>query len=49
MRVLFKGQNYIVVLADEREVAKAQSKGLFIQRNGELKLLYPKEAPLSVR
>ena len=36
MRVLFKGQSYIVVLADEEEVAKAQSKGLFIQRGNEL-------------
>jgi len=36
MRVLFKGQSYIVILADEKEVAKAQSKGLFIQRGNEL-------------
>jgi hypothetical protein len=36
MRILFKGRDYVVILADDRELTKAQRSGIIIQREGQL-------------
>ena len=36
MRIIFKGRDYVVIFANDRELTKAQKSGIIIQREGQL-------------